>query len=76
MKDNRNASKISMEVGDRILIDLVPGQEVMVIARAEIPHSHNLAFATRSGGRYTIGRKIWKSDYQWDREVKMWVRKT
>lgn len=62
-----------MEVGDKILVTLVPNREVMIIARVEVPNSQKLAFATKSGGRYTIGRKIWKSDYHWDDQAKMWV---
>jgi hypothetical protein len=76
MRDNQDTEKTSMEVGDKVLVNLVSCEEVMIIARVDVPHATELAFATRSGGRYTIGRKIWKMDYRWDSETKMWMRKS
>jgi len=38
----------------------------MIIARTEIPHSNERIFVTKSGGKYTIGLKVWRSDYAWN----------
>lgn len=62
-----------MQVGDRILIKSGPTREVLIIARVEIPHSPQRAFASKSGAPYSIGRKVWKSDYVWSEKSKMWV---
>jgi hypothetical protein len=75
MAEGKGGGKNTMEVGDKILLDLVPNPEILIIAVAEVPHAPERAFATRSGGRHTIGRKVWKADYRWDAGRGMWVRK-
>ena len=70
-KDARN----SMQVGDRILIDKALRKEVYILARTDIPHSNEKAFASRSGGDFTIGVKVWKCDYTWNEKTRMWTRK-
>jgi hypothetical protein len=47
----------------------------MIIARTEIPHSMERVFVTKSGGKYTIGLKVWKSDYTWSEKNQMWIPK-
>ena len=42
----------------------------MIIARTEIPHSNERIFVTKSGGKYTIGLKVWRSDYAWNEKIK------
>jgi hypothetical protein len=70
-KDNRT----SMKEGDRILINKGISRKVMIIARVDIPHSTERVFVTKSGGKYTIGLKVWKSDYTWSDKNRMWVPK-
>jgi len=63
----------AMEVGDRILVNRGPSKRVYIIARVDIPHSTERVFATKSGGDFTIGVKVWKSDYIWNEKGRMWV---
>lgn len=70
-KDNR----VTMKEGDRILINKGISRKVMIVARVEIPHSNERIFVTKSGGKYTIGLKVWKSDYAWSDKNQMWVPK-
>jgi hypothetical protein len=70
-RDNRN----TMKVGDRILIKRGPSKDVFILARVEIPHSMEKVFATRSGGGFSIGLKVWRSDYVWSAKSRMWVPK-
>jgi hypothetical protein len=74
MKGKREA-RGAMQVGDRILINKGGGKQVYKVARVEIPHSTERAFASRSGGDFTIGFKVWKSDYVWSEKSRMWVPK-
>lgn len=62
-----------MQVGDRILINKGISKKVLILARVDIPHSTEKAFATKSGGDFTIGVKVWKSDYVWSEKSQMWV---
>ena len=64
-----------MQVGDRILINKGISKNVLILARVDIPHSLEKAFATKSGGDFTIGVKVWKSDYVWSERSRMWVPK-
>ncbi len=64
-----------MEVGDRVLVKGDMRKQVMLVARVEIPHSTQKVFVTRSGGDFTVGLKIWKSDYAWNEKNQMWVSK-
>ena len=50
-------------------------KHVMLVARVVIPHSTQKVFVTRSGGDFTVGLKIWKSDYAWSEKNQMWVSK-
>jgi hypothetical protein len=68
-------SRVTMKEGDRILINKGISRKVMIIARVEIPHSNERIFVTKSGGKYTIGLKVWKSDYAWSDKNQMWVPK-
>jgi hypothetical protein len=70
-KDNRPM----MRVGDRILINKGISKKVLIIARVEIPHSNERIFVSKSGGKYTMGLKVWKSDYAWSEKNQMWVPK-
>jgi hypothetical protein len=70
-KDNR----ASMKEGDRILINKGISRKVMIIARIAIPHSNERIFVTKSGGKYTIGLKVWRSDYAWSEKNQMWMPK-
>jgi len=70
-KDNRN----TMREGDRILINKGISKKVMIIARVEIPHSNERIFVTKSGGKYTIGLKVWKNDFAWNDKSQMWMPK-
>ncbi|TAK03160.1 hypothetical protein EPO44_07625 [bacterium] len=65
----------AMQVGDRILINKGIAKKVLIVARVDIPHSTEKAFATKSGGDFTIGLKVWKSDYVWNEKSQMWVPK-
>ncbi len=60
-----------MKVGDRILINKWLRKVVYLVARVDIPHSSERAFVTRSGGDFTIGLKVWKSDYAWNEKNQM-----
>lgn len=62
-----------MQVGDRILVNKGIAKQVYIIARVEVPHSTEKAFATKSGGDFTIGVKVWRSDYVWDEKSRMWT---
>lgn len=70
-KGNRGA----MQVGDRILVNKGISKKVYRVARVEIPHSTEKVFVTKSGGDFTIGLKVWKSDYVWNDKNQMWVPK-
>jgi hypothetical protein len=74
MKGRREA-RTSMREGDRILINKGISKKVFIVARVEVPHSTEKAFVSKSGGKYTIGLKIWKSDYTWSEKNQMWVPK-
>ncbi len=62
-----------MKVGDHILINKWVRKVVYLVARVDIPHSSERAFVTRSGGDFTIGLKVWKSDYAWNERNQMWA---
>ena len=64
-----------MEVGDRVLVKGDMRRQVMLVARVDVPHSTQKVFVTRSGGDFTVGVKIWKSDYTWSEKSQMWVSK-
>jgi len=64
-----------MQVGDRILVDKVIAKKIYIIARVEIPHCNEKAFVSKSGGDFTIGIKVWKSDYTWSEKSRMWIPK-
>jgi hypothetical protein len=74
MKRKRD-NRIAMKEGDRILINKGISKKVMIIARLEVPHSNERIFVTKSGGKYTIGLKVWKSDFIWSDKNQMWVPK-
>jgi hypothetical protein len=71
----RRENRVVMREGDRILINKGISKKVMIIARTEIPHSTERIFVTKSGGKYTIGLKVWRSDYAWSEKNQMWVPK-
>ena len=71
----RKDSRPMMRVGDRILINKGISKKVLIIARVEIPHSNERIFVSKSGGKYTMGLKVWKSDYAWSEKNQMWVPK-
>lgn len=71
----RREPRATMKEGDRILINKGITKKVMIIARTEVPHSAERIFVTKSGGKYTIGLKVWKSDYVWSDKNQMWVPK-
>ena len=62
-----------MEVGDRVLVKQDLNRQVMLVARTDIPHSTQKVFLSRSGGDFTVGLKVWKSDYVWNEKNQMWV---
>ena len=62
-----------MKVGDGILINKWLRKVVYLVARVDIPHSSERAFVTRSGGDFTIGLRVWKSDYAWNEKTQMWT---
>jgi hypothetical protein len=74
-REPRRDAKIAMQVGDRILVNKGIAKRVYLIARTEIPHSSEKIFVTKSGGDFTIGVKVWKSDYVWSDKSRMWVPK-
>jgi signal peptidase I len=71
----RKDSRPTMRVGDRILINKAISKKVLIIARVEIPYSNERIFVSKSGGKYTMGLKVWKSDYAWSEKNQMWVPK-
>lgn len=71
----KRENRPTMREGDRILINKGISKKVMIIARTEVPHSMEKIFVTKSGGKYTIGLKVWKSDYVWNDKSQMWVPK-
>ena len=73
-KDKREP-RVAMREGDRILINKGISKKVFIVARAEVPHSSEKVFVSKSGGKYTIGLKVWKSDYAWSEKNQMWVPK-
>lgn len=74
MKQRRD-SRPTMREGDRILINKGTSKKVFIIARTEIPHSNERIFVSKSGGKYTMGLKVWRSDYAWSEKSQMWVPK-
>jgi hypothetical protein len=74
MKAKRE-TRMSMREGDRILINKGISKKVFIVARVDVPHSNERVFVTKSGGKYTIGLKVWKSDYVWSEKNQMWVPK-
>ncbi len=62
-----------MEVGDRVLVRRDMNRQVMLVARVDIPHSTQKVFLSRSGGDFTVGLKVWKSEYVWNEKNQMWV---
>ncbi len=72
-REPRREPKPEMQVGDRILVNKGIAKRVYLIARTEIPHSTEKIFVTKSGGNFTIGLKVWKSDYIWSEKSRMWV---
>jgi hypothetical protein len=75
MRRKKNENRATMREGDRILIDKGISKKIMIIARVEIPHSNEKIFVSKSGGKFTIGLKVWKSDYAWSEKNQMWVPK-
>ena len=75
MRRKRSENRATMREGDRILIDKGISRKVMIIARVEIPHSNEKIFVSKSGGKFTIGLKVWKSDFAWSEKNQMWVPK-
>jgi hypothetical protein len=67
--------RATMQVGDRILVNRGIGKEVYIVARVEVPHSPEKAFASKSGFDFTIGVKVWRSDYVWNEKNRIWVRR-
>jgi hypothetical protein len=74
MKAKRE-TRATMREGDRILINKGISKKVFIVARVEVPHSTERAFVSKSGGKYTIGLKVWKSDYIWNERNQMGVPK-
>jgi hypothetical protein len=75
MRRKKSENRATMREGDRILIDKGISKKIMIIARVEIPHSNEKIFVSKSGGKFTIGLKVWKSDYAWSEKNQMWVPK-
>ena len=75
MRRKKSENRATIREGDRILIDKGISKKVMIIARVEIPHSNEKIFVSKSGGKFTIGLKVWKSDYAWSEKNQMWVPK-
>ena len=71
----RRESRNSMQVGDRILVDKGIAKILYLIARVDIPHCNEKVFVSKSGGDFTIGLKVWKSDYAWSDKSQMWISK-
>jgi len=68
-RDNRRV----MRVGERVLVNKELKKEIMLVARVDIPHSTQKVFLSKSGGDFTVGLKIWKSDYVWNEKTQMWI---
>jgi len=75
MRRRKNEKRATMREGDRILINKGISKKVLIIARTEIPHSNEKVFVSKSGGKFTIGLKVWKSDFAWSEKNQMWVPK-
>jgi len=75
MRRKKSENRAAMREGDRILIDKGISKKVMIIARVEIPHSNERIFVSKSGGKFTIGLKVWRSDFAWSDKNQMWVPK-
>ena len=75
MRRKNRENRATMREGDRILIDKGISKKVMIIARVDIPYSNEKIFVSKSGGRFTIGLKVWKSDFAWSEKNQMWVPK-
>ena len=75
MRRKKKENRAAMREGDRILIDKGISKKVMIIARVEIPHSNEKIFVSKSGGKFTIGLKVWKSNFAWSEKNQMWVPK-
>ena len=73
MKPKRNSR--ALQVGDRILVNKGIAKKIYVIARVDIPYSNEKFFVSKSGGDFTIGIKLWKSDYVWSDKSRMWIPK-
>jgi signal peptidase I len=71
----KNQKRNAMQVGDRVLINKFLRKELFLVARADIPHSNERVFVTKSGYDFTIGLKIWKADYTWNEKNQMWTPK-
>lgn len=74
MKERKEGRPV-MQVGDRILVNKGIAKKVFIVARVDIPHSMEKVFVSKSGGDFTIGIKVWKSDYVWNERSRMWVPK-
>jgi hypothetical protein len=71
----KRESRTSMREGDRILINKGISKKVFIVARVDVPHSSERVFVSKSGGKYTIGLKVWRTDYAWSEKNQMWVPK-
>jgi hypothetical protein len=71
----KKETRTAMREGDRILINKGISKKVFIVARVDIPYSTERAFVSKSGGKHTIGLKVWKSDYAWSDKNQMWVPK-
>ena len=71
----KKESRSAMQVGDRLLVNKAIARKIYLVARVDIPHSTEKVFVTKSGGDFTIGLKVWKSDYVWSEKSQMWVPK-
>ncbi len=71
----KREARTTMREGDRILINKGISKKVFIVARVEVPHSNEKVFVSKSGGKYTIGLKVWKSDYAWNEKTQMWMPK-
>jgi hypothetical protein len=74
MKQKREG-RTAMQIGDRLLIKKESSKKVYIVAKVDVPHSTEKAFVSKSGGDFTIGIKVWKSDYVWSPKSQMWVPK-
>lgn len=71
----KSQKRNAMQVGDRVLVNKFLRKELFLVARADIPHSSERVFVTKSGGDFTIGLKVWKTDYTWNEKNQMWTPK-